>query len=336
MATASEDVFSQQPIEDSDDDQADSFVVENDVVEYDTSPDELDFVTEFKAKKRRRIRIRPESSSSESEDNSKPPDKIIKTPPPPSPFNPKSRPVCGGGVIAVCATEISKCPEVISLLKHQHDCQIMMLTGNCIQAGFMLSPRLCVERWIADAFCNATRRQDLVAKCQTMNGIYTRPYLIVECYNKQGSACAVTESCQSVSLSSNQLFGCQPRTKYVDSVLCQLAGTNIRTLFSDSPSHTAQLIALLLKKEASKKFALPFPRMSADAAPFKSSLHFYRSLPGVTVGTALQLIAGYGNVAGFLDSARSTVLRKTHLSEQEVKAVQSFISKDFRPVINYS
>jgi len=243
--------------------------------------------------------------------------------------------------VVVCAAEISKCPEVISLLKHRHNCQVMMLRGNCVGASFMVSARMSVERLTAQEFCNANHRQQVLRKCQDINATYSRPYLIVE--EESG---AVSSDCHNVNepavVSSSGLMGCgggvQPRTKYVDWMLAQLSETNIKVLFSQSQANTAHLIAALLKREKGKNFGLPSPAFSTDTKNVRQLLQFYRScLPvGGQLGVALQLVAGYKTPLDFARSARATLIRKTNLSEAQAAQVQSYLNKDFKPVIPYA
>ena len=108
---------------------------------------------------------------------------------------------------------------------------------------------------------------------------------------------------------------------------------------SDSQANSAQLIASLAEKEESCGFGLPSPASSAfpspDSSEFKKLLTFYRTFPEVGMGVALQLMAGYKTPLDFATSARSTINRKTSLSESQVKTLQDYIKKDYKEVAKY-
>ena len=118
--------------------------------------------------------------------------------------------------------------------------------------------------------------------------------------------------------------------------------TTTKSLFlfvcSDSQANSAQLIASLAEKEESCGFGLPSPASafpSPDSSEFKKLLTFYRTFPEVGMGVALQLMAGYKTPQDFAISARSTINRKTSLSESQVKILQDYVKKDFKEVAKY-
>jgi len=251
--------------------------------------------------------------------------------------------------VVACPSEILRSSEVLSLLKHDHQCDVVMVRG-AVQHGtcFTVSPRTAVVRMTTDEFCNATNRGELINRCQALNQSFSRPFLIVECANggtgvgKAGNSpkvkdCAVTEECESVSLASHALFGNTPRTKYVDGVLAALSDTNIRVLFSDSQPNSAHLIASLAEKESARKHSLPkvCDLPPTDSPDFKKSMAFYQSLPDIGMGVALQLTAGFKRPSDFANAARATIETRTNLIAAQVKSLQNFVRRDYSQVSMY-
>jgi hypothetical protein len=68
----------------------------------------------------------------------------------------------------------------------------------------------------------------LTAKCQKMNELFERPWIIVENEKKYGDCMNPDDV---VVTSTHQLFGKGERTKYIDGVLSQLSQSNIKVLF---------------------------------------------------------------------------------------------------------
>ena len=68
----------------------------------------------------------------------------------------------------------------------------------------------------------------MTTKCQRMNELYERPWVIVENENKYADCMNPDDI---VVTSTHQLFGKGERTKYIDNVLAQLSQSNINALF---------------------------------------------------------------------------------------------------------
>ena len=71
-------------------------------------------------------------------------------------------------------------------------------------------------------------RSDLVLKCQKMNDLYERPWIIVE-NEKKYRDCMNPDDI--VVTSNHHLFGKEQRTKYIDGVLAQLSQSKVKVLF---------------------------------------------------------------------------------------------------------
>ena len=230
---------------------ADSFVVSNDKIEYESSADELDFIPEFKdevkkpksntiSSKPKRKRIVMSSSEDENEEIKKPPEKFIKPvlpekiPPPSSSIS--TAPIMtntentsttsskkSGVSILVNANEVHRCQEVISCLRHDHGMEVHV-QAKFDGAGYLLSTRLAVTIIRNSQFIHGGSRHKLVQTVQTMNQLFERPYLIIELDK-------LDQSKFFLEMGNN-------RTKYVDMTMAQFCPVNCRVLYSVDPAES--------------------------------------------------------------------------------------------------
>ena len=233
---------------------ADSFVVSNDKIEYESSADELDFIPEFKdevkkpksntiSSKPKRKRIVMSSSEDEKEEIKKPPEKFIKPvlpekiPPPPS-SSISTAPIMtntentststtsskkSGVSILVNANEVHRCQEAISCLRHDHGMEVHV-QAKFDGAGYLLSTRLAVTIIRNSQFIHGGSRHKLVQTVQTMNQLFERPYLIIELDK-------LDQSKFFLEMGNN-------RTKYVDMTMAQFCPVNCRVLYSVDPAES--------------------------------------------------------------------------------------------------
>ena len=231
---------------------ADSFVVSNDKIEYESSADELDFIPEFKdevkkpqsntiSSKPKRKRIVMSSSEDENEEIKKPPEKFIKPvlpekiPPPPS-SSISTAPIMtntentsttsskkSGVSILVNANEVHRCQEAISCLRHDHGMEVHV-QAKFDGAGYLLSTRLAVTIIRNSQFIHGGSRHKLVQTVQTMNQLFERPYLIIELDK-------LDQSKFFLEMGNN-------RTKYVDMTMAQFCPVNCRVLYSVDPAES--------------------------------------------------------------------------------------------------
>ena len=97
-------------------------------------------------------------------------------------------------------------------------------------------------------------------------------------------------------------------------------------LSSESAKESSGFIASLLKKESNKGFGLP-KNLDLNKRT-ENLLPFYLSVPGVSLGIALHLIDNYRTPKDFIQSAQTTMLRKSNLTDVEkIKKVQHFLRK---------
>ena len=361
-----EDIYSQE-VTDSmmlDDYQEDSFCVEDDdEIEYEDSPDELDFVPEFNndtdkvrrpaktskdvmgAKKRKRILM---SSSDEEEIKIATPkaSKVTVTPSLSTPKNvsksttdsimsfqespgsvsisakdksvtPKLQkpkvipgvPECGVTIVAN-PVEVHKSHDLISSLKHTHGLTVCVQKGFD-SAGYLLSTRLAVSRVKNSDLCNGAQRHKLVEIVQTLNEYYERAFLIIE----------TTENQQVLEMRQN-------RSKYIDMIICQLATSNIRILYSQNIEETSGFLAKLAKKEARKKFSLPpnlkLPELSEDFVPM------YQEIPGVSLALAMQMCIAFENPSELFTAALATLIRKLKIDEKRAQKIHEFCRHELK------
>ena len=228
--------------------------------------------------------------------------------------------------ILISANELQKAQEIVSILRHDHGINVVASrSGIEVGASYMMSSRCALIRVITQDFCNATNRSDLILKCQKMNDLYERPWIVIETERKHRDCMNPDDV---VVTSNHQLFGKEQRTKYIDGVLAQLSQSKIKVLFSESNKETSGFIVSVLKKESNKGFGLP-KNLELNKRT-ESLLPFYMSIPGVGLGTALHLIENYKNPKDFIQSAQATMLRKSNLTDvDKIKKVQHFLRKDF-------
>merc|ERR1712150_113829 len=132
--------------------------------------------------------------------------------------------------ILVSASEVQRAQEVVSSLRHKHGIHVVSSkSGIDVGASYMVSPRCAVLRISTQEFCNATNRSDLTSKCQKMNDLFDRPWLVVETEKKHADCMNPDDI---VVTSTHQLFGKGERTKYIDNLLAQLSQSKLKVLFS--------------------------------------------------------------------------------------------------------
>ena len=83
----------------------------------------------------------------------------------------------------------------------------------------------------------------MVLKCQKMNDLFERPWIIVETERKYADCMNPDDV---VVTSTHQLFGKTLRTKYIDGVLAQLSQSKIKVLFRFDCKRTYLMIELIL------------------------------------------------------------------------------------------
>ena len=97
-------------------------------------------------------------------------------------------------------------------------------------------------------------------------------------------------------------------------------------LSSESAKESSEFIACLLKKESSKGFGLP-KNLDLNKRT-ENLLPFYLSVPEISLGTAFHLIDNYRTPKDFIQSAQTTMLRKSNLTDvDKIKKVQHFLRK---------
>ena len=83
----------------------------------------------------------------------------------------------------------------------------------------------------------------------------------------------------------------------------------------------------VLKKEASKGFTLPRQMILDKRAEI--TLPFYLSIPGISLGNALHLLANYPTPKDFIHSAQTTMLRKSSITDAAIiKKIQTYVRKE--------
>ena len=302
---------------------ADSFVVSNDKIEYESSADELDFIPEFKdeakksksniSSKPKRKRIVMSSSEDENEEIKKPPEKFIKpilpqiadhssstAPIMTNTENTSIRPTSSkksGVSILVNAGEVHRCQETISCLRHDHGMELHV-QARFEGAGYLLSTRLAVTVIRNSQFIHGGSRHKLVQTVQTMNQLFERPYLIIELDKEQPKF--------FLEMGNN-------RTKYVDMTMAQFCSVNCRVLYAVDPADSGisldllnclltyfktlvilfnnvitfsgKIMATLANKEAKKGYGLPLSMKLSKLS--EQYLPFYTAIPGVNYALAL-------------------------------------------------
>lgn len=218
--------------------------------------------------------------------------------------------------ILVNTADIHKIPDLISQLKHTYHLavHIRSFTG----AGFLVSPRLAIERWMSSDFYNGANRRKLLEQCQLMNDLFERPCLIIEsdkAKDEQGHVPA------------RSLHALRSRTKYVDMLMCQLAQTKIQVVFTDNQEQSARIVNAQLQRERSRGFALPRPLKLTFRQ--EKALPFYKSFPGVGLGTALQLVSNFNSSKQLADCALVTLMRKTGLDQPRARKILVYVKTLF-------
>ena len=191
-----------------------------------------------------------------------------------------------------------------------------------------------------------------------MNDLFERPWIIVETERKYADCMNPDDV---VVTSTHQLFGKTLRTKYIDGVLAQLSQSKIKVLFrfdckrtyltielikliiakyvkiicnfiinySETSKETAALILAVLKKEANKGYGLP-KGLKLDKRA-ETQLPFYQSIPGIGLGAALNLVENYSTPKDFIQSAQSTISRKSNIMDaSKIKKIQLYLRKSVR------
>ena len=218
-------------------------------------------------------------------------------------------PQCGVTIVAN-PTEVHKSHDLISSLKHSHGLTVCVQKGFD-SAGYLLSTRLAVSRVKNSDLCNGAQRHKLVEIVQTLNEYYERGFLIIE----------TSDSNQFLEMRHN-------RSKYIDMIICQLATSNIRILYSQTIEQTSGLIAKLAKKEARKHFALPanlkLPELSEDFVPM------YQEIPGVSLALAMQMCISFENPSELFSAALATLIRKLKIDEKRAQKIHEFCRHELK------
>ena len=96
--------------------------------------------------------------------------------------------------------------------------------------------------------------------------------------------------------------------------------------YSETSKETAALILAVLKKEANKGYGLP-KGLKLDKRA-ETQLPFYQSIPGIGLGTALKLVENYSTPKDFIQSAQSTISRKSNIMDaSKIKKIQLYLRK---------
>ena len=74
--------------------------------------------------------------------------------------------------IIVHTSEIQNSREVLSLLKNSHNLQVQVKPE--LKVGFLISPRLGVNKVTHSDFFNEDRGQEIIEMAQTMNDYFSR------------------------------------------------------------------------------------------------------------------------------------------------------------------
>ena len=218
-------------------------------------------------------------------------------------------PQCGVTIVAN-PTEVHKSHDLISSLKHIHGLTVCVQKGFD-SAGYLLSTRLAVSLVKNSDLCNGAQRHKLVQIVQTLNEYYERGFLIIETSNSN----------QFLEMRHN-------RSKYIDMIICQLATSNIRILYSQTIEQTSGLIAKLAKKEARKHFALPanlkLPELSEDFVPM------YQEIPGVSLALAMRMCISFENPSELFSAALATLIRKLKIDEKRAQKIHEFCRHELK------
>jgi ERCC4-type nuclease len=217
-----------------------------------------------------------------------------------------------GASVLVNSSEVHRCQEVISCLRHEQGLAVHV--NHFAGAGFLLSPRMAAERRLLAEACNGANRKRLVEQCQAMNDLFERPCLIFEETDKDKERGKANDM--------------HRRTKYVDLLMSQLSQCKIKVLFSSSQMETASILAALIRSEERKGFILPRPL--ALTLRDKQVLPFLQSLPGVGFGTALQLAASYASVRDVVNSAKATLMQRLNVDETRAQRIHEYLRANFQ------
>ena len=99
--------------------------------------------------------------------------------------------------------------------------------------------------------------------------------------------------------------------------------------YSETSKETAALIFAVLKKEANKGYGLP-KGLKLDKRA-ETQLPFYQSIPGIGLGAALNLVENYSTPKDFIQSAQSTISRKSNIMDaSKIKKIQLYLRKSVR------
>ncbi|XP_076064311.1 FA complementation group M isoform X2 [Oratosquilla oratoria] len=313
------DVLSQPDVDDfCSDNDADSFVVSNDCIEYDTeymgddmlaedtimqkaAAEDLDYKkvgTGTGKGKRRRIILQDSTDcTSEEEANHS----SINVKPKGNNFLilVDSCEVNGGGsqVISTLRIKYKACTEVVQL-------------GH---ADYAVSRRMGVWRQSLSAFSSSSNKTMLISKVQKMLELFERPVLIVE---KEPTR-------------PNETPKTMTRTKYLDSILCAFCQVGqMKVLHSTGHSETASLVWELAKVERTKGYHLSIS--ATVVSKLSQIINFYKCLPQISYASAVFLTYTFPNVADFMSCSVIQLQQKTGWSRQRVVAVHQFLHRIFR------
>lgn len=215
--------------------------------------------------------------------------------------------------VLVNSSEVHKIPNLISCLKHEHGFAIQV--RHFEGAAILLSPRTAVDRITASDFINGANRHKIVERCQRMNDLFERPCLLIE----------TERNAESVPRTH--------RSKYYDLLLSQLSQSKILYYFTQSQMESASVLGSLLRMEEKKKFLLPRPLKLSPLD--EQMLSFYQTLPGVGLGTALQLVHGFSSLNDLAKSAPATIMNRTQLSEKKAREIQTYFRRTFEPDLTH-
>ncbi|KAK3869546.1 hypothetical protein Pcinc_025153 [Petrolisthes cinctipes] len=216
-------------------------------------------------------------------------------------------------VVLVDPGELGHSGCIVTGLRLQHGAHTAVLSIS--PAHYVISTRMAVVRLSFSVFSSQQQRGHLVTTLQSLLEMYDRPVVLVETDREMGS---VPHSSPS-----------SKRSRYLDTLTCAFVQvSHVKLLYSSDQEETMSVLAQLMEQERTKGYSIPV--LPQDINKLKQVINFYRSLPHISIATALTFAHNFTTIADFINSSTEDMKQKCNISQQRAEAIKQHLTCHFR------
>ncbi|KAK4304795.1 hypothetical protein Pmani_023272 [Petrolisthes manimaculis] len=216
-------------------------------------------------------------------------------------------------VVLVDPGELGHSGRIVTGLRLQHGAHTAVLSVS--PAHYVISTRMAVVRLSFSVFSSQQQRGHLVTTLQSLLEMYDRPVVLVETDREMGS---VPHSSPS-----------SKRSRYLDTLTCAFVQvSHVKLLYSSDQEETMSVLAQLMEQERTKGYSIPV--LPQDINKLKQVINFYRSLPQISIATALTFAHNFTTIADFIKSSTEDMKQKCNISQQRAEAIKQHLTCHFR------